>query len=134
MLRALHPALANAEWRRFGGERWVLVRGEENLIVCPADVTGRARAGFEEFLITFDVEDRLAEIQVPMLIVTGPRDISFPLDHVERLRDGIASARLEIFETFGHGVETVSTDIEKRRTAIRDFLAGVTASDLAAVP
>jgi proline iminopeptidase len=134
MLRTLHPVLATAEWRRFGGDRWVLVRGEEKLIVCPFDGTERAKAGFEEFLITFDVEDRLAEIQVPMLIVAGPRDVSFPLEHVKRLGHGIASARLEILETAGHGVETVSADIEKHRAAVRDFLAGVTVSDLAAVP
>jgi proline iminopeptidase len=132
--RALYPALATAEWRRFGGDRWVLVRGEEKLIVCPSDVTERARAGFEEFLITFDVEDRLAEIQVPMLIVAGPRDISFPFDHVDLLRDGIASARLEILETFGHGIETVSADAARRQEAARRFLAGVTMPMAPAVP
>jgi proline iminopeptidase len=122
---ALYPALATAEWRRFAGDHWVLVRGDENLLVCPWDGTERARAGFEEFLITFDVENRLAEIQTPMLIVAGRRDVSFPLDHVERLGHGIASAQLAIFDGLGHGVETVSADFAKHQTIARQFLVAL---------
>ena len=49
----------------------------------------------------WDVESRLGELDVPTLITSGQYDHSTPMQN-ERLRDGIAGSRWEVFETSAH--------------------------------
>jgi proline iminopeptidase len=122
VLRDLRPSLAAAEWWRFWEDQWVLARGAELLIVC-SDASRRIKASFEDFVTTFEVRDRLAEIQVPMLLVAGRRDDVVPIEHVERVHEGVPYAELAIFEESGHGIKPESVDFAKRQAAVRRFLA-----------
>ncbi|MEW6401813.1 MAG: alpha/beta hydrolase [Chloroflexota bacterium] len=51
---------------------------------------------------SFDVSDRLGEINVPTLIICGAHDRMTPLRNSEFLHDGIANSRLEVVENAGH--------------------------------
>jgi pimeloyl-ACP methyl ester carboxylesterase len=53
-------------------------------------------------VIAFDVWDRLAAVEVPMLIAVGSRDRLTPPSHARRLRRAIASSRLLVLEEAGH--------------------------------
>jgi 3-oxoadipate enol-lactonase len=51
---------------------------------------------------TFDVADRLREITAPTLVIGADRDESLPLDHQQRLHDGIPGSTLAVIEGAAH--------------------------------
>ena len=57
----------------------------------------------------FDVTDRLGEINVPALVISGSEDLCTPLI-AQTLRDGIPGARWEMFEGCRHMVFVEETD------------------------
>ena len=48
------------------------------------------------------VEDRLAELQMPTLLIWGRHDHIFPASHAETARHKMRHGRVEIFENSGH--------------------------------
>ncbi len=62
--------------------------------------------GYGQLLKGWSVMDRLDEIQVPTLVLTGRDDFQFPPEHQAQLAAGIANARLEIIEHAGHNAPT----------------------------
>src|SRR5213080_1634914 len=48
------------------------------------------------------VEDRLAELQMPTLLIWGRHDHIFPASHAETARHKMRNGRVEIFENSGH--------------------------------
>ena len=73
----------------------------------------------------WDRIDRLGEITVPTLITAGRYDI-VPLPCAETLRDGIADARLEVFENSSHVAHLEEPDAYF--TCVRAFLDDVDAA------
>jgi pimeloyl-ACP methyl ester carboxylesterase len=53
---------------------------------------------------TFDVRDRLAEITVPAMVITGTADQMTPEKHARRLAEGLPRAELCLVEGAGHMV------------------------------
>jgi pimeloyl-ACP methyl ester carboxylesterase len=66
-----------------------------------------------------DISDRLAEIQVPTLVIHGTEDVAIPLERAERLTAGIAGARLE---TIRAGHQSNVDRPEETSRLIREFL------------
>jgi pimeloyl-ACP methyl ester carboxylesterase len=58
--------------------------------------------GFSQLYPGWSVMDRLAEIQIPTLVLSGRFDFLFPPEHQAALAAGIPNARLEIIENAGH--------------------------------
>jgi pimeloyl-ACP methyl ester carboxylesterase len=50
----------------------------------------------------FNVEPRLAEIDLPTLMISGDKDATNPLDDLRRTATEIAGSRFEVFEGLGH--------------------------------
>jgi len=73
--------------------------------------TGEAEFG------TYDLRERLREIQVPALIIHGREDLVVPPDRGEELHSGIVGSRIVILEKCGHW-----PFVERRA----DFVAAVT--------
>ena len=76
--------------------------------------TGEAEFG------TYDLRERLREIQVPALIVHGREDLVVPLEQGEELHRGIAGSRFVVLENCGHW-----PFVERRAefvAAVTDFL------------
>ena len=48
------------------------------------------------------VTDELANISVPVLVVAGDEDHTYPPDHSQRIVDGIADAKYELMTQTGH--------------------------------
>ncbi|MEC7595258.1 MAG: alpha/beta hydrolase, partial [Pseudomonadota bacterium] len=48
------------------------------------------------------VTDELANINVPVLVVAGDEDHTYPPDHSQRIVDGIADAKYELMTQTGH--------------------------------
>jgi pimeloyl-ACP methyl ester carboxylesterase len=66
----------------------------------------------------FDIRDRLGELHIPTLIISGEEDQLTPLKYSEYLREKIASSRLVIIPKAGHVVmaerpEAVNQALEK---------------------
>ncbi len=59
-------------------------------------------AGGDAALADWDVTDRLAEIDVPALVVAGADDFLFPPDRAERLGAGLPDARVVVIDQAGH--------------------------------
>ena len=77
--------------------------------------------GYGQLLKGWSVMDRLAEIQVPTLVMAGRSDFQFPPEHQEQLASRIPNARLEIIERAGHNAPTERT--AEVVQAVRDFMA-----------
>jgi proline-specific peptidase len=77
--------------------------------------------GFGRLLPGWTVMDRLAEIDVPALVLAGRDDFQFPPEHQAILADRLPSARLQLIERAGHNapMERPAEVIE----SIRRFLA-----------
>ena len=69
------------------------------------------------------VEDRLDEIDVPVLIVHGEEDISIEPEMAEPMVDQLPDARMELIPEAGHSSNTENP--EPVNDAIREFLADV---------
>lgn len=70
-----------------------------------------------------DSTPTLASITVPTLVIHGARDQLIPLAEAERLRDGIAGARLAIIDEAGHLPNLEQPDVFN--AAIRTFVTSL---------
>lgn len=61
-----------------------------------------AARGALEALRTFDGRPFLRAIACPTLLISGGRDTAVPRHHADQLREGIAGARLEVFDDATH--------------------------------
>ncbi|GAA2756888.1 alpha/beta fold hydrolase [Actinopolymorpha rutila] len=72
--------------------------------------------------LTAEIEDRYADLDLPVLVGWGTQDQWLPPAHAHRLAAAIPSARTELFEGAGH---LVQEDAPGRLTGVlADFLAG----------
>jgi pimeloyl-ACP methyl ester carboxylesterase len=79
--------------------------------------------GFSQIFPGWTVMDRLKEIKVPTLVMSGRDDFLSPTEHIVSIAAGIANARLEIIERAGHNAhEERNAEVLE---VIRDFLADV---------
>ncbi|MET9023939.1 alpha/beta fold hydrolase [Actinopolymorpha sp. NPDC004070] len=70
---------------------------------------------------TAEIEDRYAELDLPVLVGWGAQDQWLPVEHAHRLGAAIPGARTEVFEGAGH---LVQEDAPGRLTGVlADFLA-----------
>lgn len=68
----------------------------------------------------FDISDRLAEIQIPVLVTVGRHDWITPVAASEEIARGIPDAELVIFENSGHGPQNEERELWLK--TVRDFL------------
>jgi proline-specific peptidase len=83
---------------------------------------------FGQLLKGWTVMDRLAEIQVPTLVLAGRDDFQFPPEHQVTLAAGIPRARLEIIERAGHNAPTERP--AEAIQAVTSFVATTRSSDV----
>ncbi len=89
-------------WLQARPNLWLLVQGETPLLARQVEqLTPRQKAWFEE-IWTFDVSDRLAEINVPTLVVCGRNDEIVPFEHCVAIHEGIDGSELLLLENSGH--------------------------------
>jgi pimeloyl-ACP methyl ester carboxylesterase len=72
-----------------------------------------------------DIHDRLAEIDVPALVIHGADDASIPLESGQRLADGLPDASIAVIPGAGHAAnlthpELVNPEIERFLTGLID--------------
>lgn len=72
----------------------------------------------------FDLIDRLADIQIPALVICGQEDKMTPLRHVQFLADHLPQARLEIVPDAGHMV--MLEQPVQVAALLQDFLSSLT--------
>jgi proline iminopeptidase len=80
------------------------------------------RAAATESYGAIDVEDRLAEVTHPVLVLAGRHDRTCSVPAAEAIAAGVPDSRLVVFEGSGH-----MTYVEENRAyldAVRDFLSG----------
>jgi pimeloyl-ACP methyl ester carboxylesterase len=75
---------------------------------------GPAAVELMECLQDVQLEPRLAQIQLPTLILHGERDVITPLENSRRLEQTIAGSRLVVFEDAGH-VPTLTHPLQVAR-------------------
>jgi proline-specific peptidase len=73
------------------------------------------------FLKGWTVMDRLGEIKVPTLVMSGRQDFIYPPEHQEQLAAGIPNARLVLIDRAGHNPHDEQP--AKTLKAVRDFIA-----------
>jgi proline iminopeptidase len=124
VLGTVDRRLQNTEWVRLRPDLWVLMRGTDALVMCPAD-DRRAWGTHEEFATGFDVLDQLSEIRVPTLIVAGRLDPLVPLEYVDMLHRAIRMSQFLVLAHTGHAdvLEPEHSDRESYASAVRSFLA-----------
>jgi proline iminopeptidase len=78
--------------------------------------------GFRELVRGWSVMDRLGEIEIPTLVMSGRFDFLFPPEHQAIIADRLPRARLEIIENAGH----LPHDERQREVTgiLRRFLSG----------
>jgi len=62
-------------------------------------------------LAQFDVRPRLSEIQSPILVITGERDTTVPVETQTKLAQGITNSKQLIIPGAGHGVTVEKPDL-----------------------
>jgi pimeloyl-ACP methyl ester carboxylesterase len=72
---------------------------------------------------TFDASDRLGEVKVPTLVITGQSDLLTPVKFGRFLADGIAGAKFETIEGAGHMAMVERPD--QISQAVTEFLRGL---------
>ena len=77
-------------------------------------------------LLDFDVTDRLHEIDVPVMFITGEFDEARP-ETVAKFQELIPGSRFEIIQDAGHG--TLSKKPDQYRQILREFFASVEAEN-----
>ena len=97
------PALVAAERQRYLATDWRLIRAD--FLACNS----------------FDVMERLGEITVPTLVITGGADGLTPIKYGQFLKDNIPGARLVIIPNAGHLVtrEKPAEFIQALRTFLK---------------
>ncbi len=104
----------------YNSSLWTMIRD----MVAGHDLKMRPEAhvfGYSHLLPGWTVMDRLSEIKVPTLVMTGREDFLYPPEDQVALAGGIPNARLEIIERAGH--EAPSEQPAQVIRAIRDLLA-----------
>jgi pimeloyl-ACP methyl ester carboxylesterase len=74
---------------------------------------------------SIEVEDRLGVITQPVLVLTGRRDRTCPVEAAEAIARGVPNAELHVFENSGH--MTFVEENEAYVRVVRDFLTRHTA-------
>ena len=89
-----------------------------------ADTIWRAEGseGGSAALDGWDVADRLGDIAVPTLVMTGADDFMFPPERARLMADALPRAELTVFDTCGH-LPNVEAP-EAFTSAVRGFLLG----------
>ena len=77
-------------------------------------------AAFSYSVPTFDVRDRLREIETPTLVVVGRHDVICPVEDSEEISGMIPGAKLVVFEGSGHNPP--ADEPEAFRAAVDKFL------------
>lgn len=54
--------------------------------------------------IAMNVKDRLGEIKVPVLVISGDKDVGYSIEDVKKTAEGIPNAELIIYDGYGHGL------------------------------
>jgi pimeloyl-ACP methyl ester carboxylesterase len=80
----------------------------------------RSIAGMGQLRNGVVVEERLAELTMPTLVIWGRHDHIFPASHAEMARQKIPRARVEIFDESGHTPQMEEPDHFNR--VVLDFL------------
>ncbi|HEX9097263.1 MAG TPA: alpha/beta fold hydrolase [Candidatus Dormibacteraeota bacterium] len=80
----------------------------------------RSIAGMRELRDGVGVEDRLADLRMPTLLIWGGHDHIFPVNHAQAARDRIPNGRLEIFDDSGHTPQM--EEPERFNRLVLDFL------------
>jgi pimeloyl-ACP methyl ester carboxylesterase len=114
-LRRMNPATIRRFWgwylRRPGRVDGILsderIADHSNLLSTPEYRAAylsalRSIAGMGQLRNGMVVEDRLAELRMPTLVIWGRQDHIFPAAHAEIARRKIPRAQVEIFEDSGH--------------------------------
>lgn len=99
---------------------WLLAR---ELIQGEWRTKGRPEAlvfAGRELLKGWTVMDRLGEIKVPTLVMSGSDDFLFPPESQLELAAGIRNARMRIIERAGHNPQSEQTDDVMK--AVREFI------------
>ncbi|WP_418060216.1 alpha/beta fold hydrolase [Pimelobacter simplex] len=113
------PMVASSPARWFGSaipeERRAAALGD----LATVDPEGYARVC--EALGGFDVRDRLAEVEVPLLAVAGAEDVATPPAALAEIADGVAAGRLEVLGGVGHLAPYEAPD--EVAVLLRDHLA-----------
>jgi proline iminopeptidase len=107
------------QWVQLPDARWLGWHENTPWGIWPFEMSDRIQALMEE-LRFFDVRDRLAEIQLPTLIVAGRHDDLIPLRHSQLVADRIADAQLVVLEHSGHAV--AEEDQEHYRQTVQAFI------------
>jgi proline iminopeptidase len=79
------------------------------------------RAAATEGYGNIEVEDRLADVRHPMLVLAGRHDRTCSIPAAEAIAAGVPGARLVVFEHSGHAAFV--EEPEAYRAAVRDFVA-----------
>ncbi|WP_111511967.1 4-carboxymuconolactone decarboxylase [Mycobacterium kyogaense] len=72
------------------------------LLAALRDTDAESYAQTCEALAGFDVTDRLAEIEAPVLAVAGTHDIPTPPESLQHIASGVADGRLVVLDGIGH--------------------------------
>jgi len=94
------------------------------------DCTPRARAGFGNAMARMDLDHAVDALDVPVIVVTGEKDLMTPLGHAERIVAGLDEAELRVDPDAGHMTPLESPELVN--AAIRELaertLAGASAT------
>lgn len=112
-------------WVEVRSGTWVLVQAGTPRWVWPFGTLSPHQKAQSEEGPSFELSDRLSEIEAPTLVVAGRHDPIIPLDLVREMQEGIRGSELLVLENSAHGVADPDAEVF-RRTVLR-FLAGVTA-------
>jgi pimeloyl-ACP methyl ester carboxylesterase len=114
-----------AEWLQLREGLWVLEVGGQPVMMVPFEIE-RAKLFAEEFVSSFEMEERLDEIRMPTLVAASVRDPVVPLDECERVHAGLPNSQLVTLESAGHGEASLEPPAAKEyRAVLQGFLARV---------
>jgi 3-oxoadipate enol-lactonase len=92
----MEPAMTDAFWEANGETVEDIVEWR-----LDSDAPDRAREWQAAGVEVFDVSDRLADIEIPALVLHGERDRVVPVDNGRLLAEGLPDATLETFDEGG---------------------------------
>ena len=82
----------------------------------------RSIAGMRQLRDGVVVEDRLAELRMPTLLIWGGQDHIFPASHAQAAKERIPNGRLEVFDESGHTPQM--EEPERFNRLVLEFLRG----------
>jgi pimeloyl-ACP methyl ester carboxylesterase len=92
------------------------------------DILLQISLGFRER--DYATPERLAALQMPVLILTGDQDRLVPPEHAQQVHDAIAGSRLITFENVGHIPQEERTN--NSAMAVHEFLYEISSPEFAA--